>query len=118
MDIEAPSRTQLESPLELELEFCDGATTEQSEGRVLECPARRFVQGAQRLVEKVKMGGVALVPGGGLREWRVGVMSVLEWAAWVVGGGETSGSGVGELINGVSGVLEKLRKKGWDEGWF
>jgi len=117
MDIESSSSSQLEPPLELELELC-GVETEQNERKTLECPVRCFVEGAQRLIGKVKMGSAALIPGGRLREWRVGVMAVLEWAAWVIGGEEASGSGVGELMNGISGVLEKLGKKGWDEGWF
>jgi len=59
-----------------------------------------------------------LVLSDGLREWRMGVGTVLRWAAWVVGGGDASESGVGELMNGACGVLGKLGKKGWDEGWF
>ena len=118
MDIEIPSRPQLEPPLGMDLELCSGAATKQSEGKALENAARRFVDGAKRLVGEMEMGDAALMRIDGLREWKVGVMAVLGWAAWVVGGGETSGSGMGELMNGISGVLEKLGKKGWDEGWF
>jgi len=118
MDIESSSRPQLESQLELELELCGGAATEQSKRRTLEGAARRFVGGAERLVGEAEMGGAALVPSNGLGEWKVGVVKVLRWAAWVVGGGEASESGVGELMNGACGVLEKLGKKGWDDGWF
>lgn len=47
----------------------------------IEGAERRFVEGAKRLVGKVKMGGMALIPGGRLREWRVGMMAVLKRAA-------------------------------------
>ena len=119
MDIEPSSRQQqLDPPLELELELSGGAATEQTKRRTLEDAARRFVEGAGRLVGEAEMGDAALIPSHGLREWRIGATTVLKWAAWVVGGGDTSGSGVGELMNGACGVLEKLGKKGWDEGWF
>jgi hypothetical protein len=118
MDIEPSSRPQLEPPLELEPELCGSAATEQTKRRTLEAAARRFVEGAERLVGEAEMGGAALVLSDGLREWRMGVVTVLRWAAWVVGGGEASDSGVGELMNGACAVLGKLGKKGWDKGWF
>jgi len=113
-----------QQPLELELELggvlvgAAAAAVERSEGRALEDAARRFVEGAERRVEEVEMGGMALLSGDELQEWRVGVMTMLKWTAWIVGGGQAREWGVGELMKGAVRVLEKLGKKGWDEGWF
>lgn len=52
--------------------------------------------------------------------WRRPVDTLLQWVARSVGGGDRTkqASGVGELIEGVITVLERLGKKGWVEGWF
>jgi hypothetical protein len=119
MNIDPQSQQQLEPSLEVELELRGAMSTEQSEGRALESVARHFIEDAGRLVGEVEMGAADLLPpSDGLREWRLGVMAVLRWTAWIVGGGEAGGPVVGELMNGAGGVLEKLGKKGWDEGWF
>jgi hypothetical protein len=50
--------------------------------------------------------------------WRFGVGAVLRWSSWVVGGAGLRSSGVGELMEGAVGVLERLGRRGWAGEWF
>lgn len=52
--------------------------------------------------------------------WRRPIDTLLEWTARSISGGDLTkqASGVGELMEGVITVLERLGKKGWVEGWF
>jgi hypothetical protein len=54
----------------------------------------------------------------GVDAWRFGVGAVLRWSSWVVGGAGMRSSGVGELMEGAVGVLERLGRRGWVGEWF
>jgi hypothetical protein len=73
----------------------------------------------RHFVELAEMSGNAVPPGDALESWKVGVGAIVRWTGWVASGGlYGAGAGVGELMNGAVGVLEKLGRKGWVEGWF
>jgi len=83
-----------------------------------EAAGRHFVDLANRHVAESELSGVAVPPCEALESWKMGVGAILRWTAWIEGGAMSGAGGVGELMNGVVGVLEKLGKKGWVEGWF
>jgi hypothetical protein len=50
--------------------------------------------------------------------WRFSVGSALRWSSWVLGGREMRIHGVGELMEGAIGVLDRLGRGGWSGDWF
>ena len=83
-----------------------------------EAAGRHFVDLANRHVAEAELSGVAVPPREALESWKMGVGAILRWTAWIEGGATSGAGGVGELMNGAVGVLEKLGKKGWVKGWF
>lgn len=84
-----------------------------------EAAGRHFLELADTHVSESELSGSAVPPLDALESWKVGVGAILRWTGWVQNGGlNGAGAGVGELANGAVGVLERLGRKGWVEGWF
>lgn len=80
---------------------------------------RHFIELAESQVSASELSGSAIPPPDALDSWKIGVGAIVRWAGWMESGGlNGAGAGVGELMNGAVGVLEKLERKGWAEGWF
>jgi hypothetical protein len=77
---------------------------------------RYFVRLAKSDLSSLVGDGIPSIEG--VDRWRFGVGAVLRWSGWVVGGAGSRSSGVGELMEGAVGVLERLGRSGWVGDWF
>jgi hypothetical protein len=98
------------------LKFEDDDTAEFAAPRA-EQDARYFIQLAEADINSPTICD-GIPPADRVDRWRFGVGAVLTWSAWVIGGTGMRSSGVGELIEGAVGVLEKLGRRGWVGDWF
>ncbi|KAF2435485.1 hypothetical protein EJ08DRAFT_692732 [Tothia fuscella] len=78
--------------------------------------ARYFVQLAKADINSLVGDGFPSLER--VDRWRFGVGAALRWSAWCIGGAGMRSSGVGELMEGAVGVLERLGRSGWVGDWF
>ncbi|KIW09019.1 uncharacterized protein PV09_00914 [Verruconis gallopava] len=53
-----------------------------------------------------------------ISSWRHSVNAVLRWSSWALGGMSIQNRILGELIESAVGVLDCLKDRGWQDGWF